>query len=292
MEKPKVLAVKLATPTDRFRTVLHDVFGGSQTLMAKGLGCSQPMISRVAAGEKEPGSRLLMALASFPGISRRWALTGRGEPLSSLGPEPVAGDAMLPIARKLVPGQLEAYREYLSDACLPVLRRDYSPSRYWFLVNNDDQAERGLLRGDAILVQADGAWLGNPLLLRGKWCVVLPHTDGEPRLRQIADDEYPEIVAVDSPLASIFPASIRRQSMGFVRFRACRRNLIRNTRGMRASAELVGATLRRSRRASAIAATYRPRPASALRRTQWPGATGAKQPKRRCIRTWLSASWS
>ena len=52
MEQPKVLAVKLATPTDRFRTVLHDVFAGSQTAMARGLRCSQPMISRVVAGEK------------------------------------------------------------------------------------------------------------------------------------------------------------------------------------------------------------------------------------------------
>src|SRR5260221_14652916 len=106
-----------------------------------------------------------MALANFPGISRRWALTGQGEPLSSLGPDPVAGDAMLPIAKKLVPGHLEAYREYLSDACLPVLRRDYRPSRYWFIVENDEHAEHGLLHGDALLVETDGSWLGKPKLL-------------------------------------------------------------------------------------------------------------------------------
>jgi hypothetical protein len=220
MKEPRNRAAKVATPTDRFRTVIKNVFGGSQTVMARSLGCSPSMISRVVAGEKEPGPRLLMALASFPGISRRWALTGQGEPLSSLGPEPVAGDAMLPIARQLVPGHLEAYREFLTDACLPVLRRDYSRSRYWLVVDNDDHAERGLLPGDAILVESDGSWLSKPLLLRGKWCVLLPNTDGAPLLRRIEDDEYPETVIVDSPSVWCFPETNRRRSMGIVQFRA------------------------------------------------------------------------
>ena len=235
--------------------------------------------------------RLLLALANFPGLSRRWALTGQGEPLSSLGPEPVAGDAMLRIATRLVPGQLEAYREYLTDACLPVLRRDYTPSRYWFVVNDDDQAERGLLRGDAILVESDGSWLGNPLLLRGKWCVVLPNTDGEPLLRRIDDDEYPEIATVDSPHASVFPDTIRRRSMGIVKFRAVpTRPDQEHARheGKRGVGRGSTAEKSKGKRHSSNVSTAAGISAG---RTWRPRATGAKPPKRRCIGTWSSASW-
>ena len=202
-KKQTVQAAKVAPPADRFRTVLHDFFAGSQSAMARGLGCSQPMVSRVVAGEKEPGPRLLMALANFPGISRRWALTGQGEPLSSLGPEPMAGDAMLPIARQLVPGHLEAYREFLTDACLPVLRRDYRRSRYWLILDNDDQAERGLLRGDAILVESDGSWLGKPKLFKNKWCAIRPEPEAEPVLQLVSRYEptLGVIIASTSPAA-------------------------------------------------------------------------------------------
>ena len=182
---------------------MMNVFAGSQSALARSLGCSPSMISRVVAGEKEPGPRLLMALANLPGISRRWALTGQGEPLSSLGPEPVAGDAMLPIATRLVPGHLEAYREYLSDACLPVLRRDYSRSRYWFIMTNDDHAERGLLRGDAILVESDGSWLGKPKVLKNKWCAICPEPEAAPVLGHV-DIVLPHGVRI----ASTAPATL------------------------------------------------------------------------------------
>jgi transcriptional regulator with XRE-family HTH domain len=210
MKKRRVGSEKIATPADRFRIVLKIFFAGSQSAMARKLGCSQPMISRVVAGEKEPGPRLLMALASCPGVSRRWVLTGIGKPLAPLGREATEGDAALRIARQFVLGPLGAHRDQLSDAYLPVLHRDYSPSRYWFILDDDRQAKHGLLRGDAILVETNGSWLVNPLLLRGKWCVLLPSDDAEPHLRRIGDDESPEIESIDSPFPVMSFAKFRR----------------------------------------------------------------------------------
>jgi hypothetical protein len=148
----------------------------------------------------------MLALAECPGINRQWALTGLGEPLLSPGHEASTADSMLPLAKRLLPGPIDAHRDRLSDAYLPVLRHDYRSTRYWFEVDDANQVEDGLMVGDALLIESDRAWLDQPPLLQNNWCVLIQPQATEPLLRRIADCKSPGRVII-APTSS--PSSAR-----------------------------------------------------------------------------------
>jgi transcriptional regulator with XRE-family HTH domain len=70
---------QLLSPTAaRVWEVLQCYFLGSQSEMARQLGMTQPAISLVVTGKREPGPRLLNAIARLPGVSADWISSGKG----------------------------------------------------------------------------------------------------------------------------------------------------------------------------------------------------------------------
>lgn len=63
----------------RVGRVYRELYGSSQAAMAKDLGVSQPLISKVVRGEQEPGPKLLAALVKNPRLNPRWLMEGGGE---------------------------------------------------------------------------------------------------------------------------------------------------------------------------------------------------------------------
>lgn len=155
-------------PSDRVRFALDAVFAGSQSKMAKALGCSQPTISRIVAGKMQPRSSLLLSLAAQPRLNRDWVLTGKGDPLLGSG-------RGLSVARCLLPGMPKDCPKLLSN------ERAFFPSEQ---PDNDSlyivEVQEGLtvpsdriLPGDHFLIESDPrAWLDNLKVLHNRLCVI------------------------------------------------------------------------------------------------------------------------
>ncbi len=66
----------------RIGYLLQHVWFGNQSEMARDLGCSQSLISKVVAGERSPGHKLMQALTEHPTINKGWLIAGEGPPLA------------------------------------------------------------------------------------------------------------------------------------------------------------------------------------------------------------------
>lgn len=171
------------SPSQRFATVLEVVFGRSQGAMAKALGCSQSIISRIVRGKQAPGAKLLMTLAEYPALNRAWVLTGVGEPLLSQLQE-YNGDAALPIARTPFVGLPYDHPLCLEDVLYPVPRNLHRRSRYWIRIVGDhpfitDNNLR-VADGDMVLFESDKSeW---PARLINKPCLINLKRDEEDHL--------------------------------------------------------------------------------------------------------------
>src|SRR4051812_7212842 len=93
----------MAPLTRRIGLLLRLVWAGNRSAMARDLGVSHPVISRVAAGQQEPPGKLLLALAGRPTVNLRWLFLGEGEPLNPRDPA-AAGGRFAPVATRLLPG--------------------------------------------------------------------------------------------------------------------------------------------------------------------------------------------
>jgi hypothetical protein len=172
-------------------------------MMAKDLGFSHTAIIRVISSGRLPGPRLLAALGSHPGVRREWLLRGSGEPLEKSVANPTSADAMLPLAKFLLPGTIDANRDRLSDAHMAVASRDFRPTRYWYIVDAADHVTDELLVGDSLLIESDGTWMSRPHLLQNKWCVILQAPSRGPSLRHVEGYRPSEgviVAAASSPL--------------------------------------------------------------------------------------------
>ena len=157
-------------------------FAGSQSAMASALGCSQSFLSRIVSGSKEPGPKLLKALAQLPGINKHWALTGEGEPLRA------EGVSTVPIARELLPGQPKGHANLLTgmtESVAPHLARDTA-----YMIVAASPFPEHTLTGDRILLDTDPTqWQENLRLLDRKLCAVRRHDAIElRRIRCCFDD--------------------------------------------------------------------------------------------------------
>src|SRR5262245_13012337 len=83
---------------ERIRFLLSYRWKNHQRQMARELGISQGLISKVVNGQQGPGERLLAALAEGGGVNPRWLLHGEGEPLPNR-----LGEGSLPISEVVLP---------------------------------------------------------------------------------------------------------------------------------------------------------------------------------------------
>lgn len=179
---------KTLTPSGRVGWYLRKLWLGSQTKMARDTGLSQAAISKVVLGRRNPGRQFLLAVAGHPLVNGAWLLSGVGEPLLQSGGESGAGELMLPLVTRLLPGPVDQLRDRLSEAFVPVLRGDFAATRYWYRISHDDQVDDRLIAGDILLVETDRSWLRRPERLKDVWCAVVPAPEAKPRLGWV--DKY------------------------------------------------------------------------------------------------------
>ena len=109
-----------ATLGDRVTWLLDHVWNGNRSEMARAIGVTHSVLTKVAAGQQNPGRRLLDAVASHPKISPAWLLTGQGEPLVAVSPETPTGGWPVPIFRQLLSGSLEQNRSLSTGEYFPL----------------------------------------------------------------------------------------------------------------------------------------------------------------------------
>jgi transcriptional regulator with XRE-family HTH domain len=172
-------------PAERFARILELRFAGNRSAFAKALGCSPSFVSRVVAGKKQPGSKLLLALADLPGLNRRWALTGEGEPSATTASE----NAAIPVVDHLLPGPPPKHQEMLTGERRGISEAEFSKSRYFlrltpaepFLATPENPQ---IQAGDLLLMECElTKWRKTPELLGGRVCAIRRTTPGSPSIR-------------------------------------------------------------------------------------------------------------
>jgi transcriptional regulator with XRE-family HTH domain len=151
----------------RARLVLDQLYGGNQSRLARDVGVSQSLISKVARGERTPGRKLLEALARLPGVRPEWALRGEGAPFAP------TTRGTLPVALGVLPGWPERFPERLTGQRHPIAEALERASRYWMAVPAGSPltavACLALLPGDLILFDANpDVWESNLEQLQGR----------------------------------------------------------------------------------------------------------------------------
>jgi len=114
----------------RIGKIIHVAFSGSQRSLAQAVGMSAPLISRVLAGEMKPSGKLIAAISDLPQINAVWLRTGKGEPIQTK-PQILADiGAIVPVAKRLLPGPLLAFESLLTHKFFSVPRAFYSATTY------------------------------------------------------------------------------------------------------------------------------------------------------------------
>lgn len=161
---------ELAAVGSRLKKITNLKFGGRANQVVAATGISQPTWSRVLTGQQAPSWKLLVSLID-QGINVEWVLTGRGYPFLEDSPEHRAGEKKFLVAKALLPGPPEQYREQLVGLDLRVADLTRSGSRYWLEVQDGDlivcEASVGIRAGDLLQMESDPSyWLTNLQQLR------------------------------------------------------------------------------------------------------------------------------
>ena len=155
--------------------------------MARAIGCSHTVITKIAAGLQSPGTRLLSAIAQHPKINPAWLLSGDGEPLLQERPDTPTEGWPLPIARQLLPGAPDEYRSMLSGETFPIAGAFYRETRYWFQVQPGEPALRDsslkLDIGDLLLLDANTSNLEATNFSQARLCAIKRIENEKPVLR-------------------------------------------------------------------------------------------------------------
>jgi hypothetical protein len=170
VDPPPPIGSRTEDARDRVKYLLAHLWRGNQREMARAVGVSQGLISKVVNGQQAPGPRLLTALANHPGVDSDWVVSGTGQPI----PFPERGS--LPIAAGVLPGPPLEYPHLLGGSRHPVADALSRPTRYWLLLAQNSPLVREpslrLAPGDLLLLDSDPAWTRRPDLTDGRLCGV------------------------------------------------------------------------------------------------------------------------
>lgn len=177
MKRQSKTAAGVMSSADRLLFVLKTLYAGNQSRLAADLGCSQAVISKIAAGKQQPGARLLQALAAHPKVNPAWVLTGEGEPLLAEAQRGELQGWPVPVATCLLPGPPAAHRDLLTarvEYVPGVIYREtiYAVEAAACQPAGADPAER-MLPSDLVIIDADpNRWATNSQMLHNKLCAV------------------------------------------------------------------------------------------------------------------------
>jgi transcriptional regulator with XRE-family HTH domain len=160
----------------RVRDILIRCFAGEQTAMAKQIGCTQPYISQIVRGRRQPGPDVLRKISSLPGVSADWLLLGEGSPPSCSSVRNPAR-CLLPIYESLEPALENGDERVGVREVYPVSPADYTVSRFMFRIPLGHPciaATAGRLRSrDLIMFDSNqDLWRKRPSSLPKKVCVI------------------------------------------------------------------------------------------------------------------------
>lgn len=155
---------------DRVKFLLDYHWAGSQRQMARDVGVSQGLISKIVNGQQGAGSHFLAALARQQGVNAEWLLRGEGPPLS-LPPK-----GARPISLGILPGSPLDHVQLLVGQHHPVAETLDRESRYWLELQSSLPLLRDvnlrLLPGDMLLMETDPAWTARLDFVEGRICGV------------------------------------------------------------------------------------------------------------------------
>lgn len=197
----------LATTSERVTWLLDHVWGCNRSAMARDVGCSPSVLTKIAAGSQSPGRRLLTAISAHPKVNPSWLLAGTGEPLLADSSEVPEAGWPLPISKQALPGAPKAHHDLLSGESFPTAGAFYRPSRYWLEV----QSREPLLRmrhlclrpRDLLLVETDPSYWPQARMVHERICVVPAKKEnvelGFVTQHEGDEDDPAEYLSIDMP---------------------------------------------------------------------------------------------
>lgn len=172
------------TTEKRIAWLVATRFHGNKSEMAGVLDLTHMVISRVVAGKREAGPRLIRRIIEKLGVNAEWLLHGRGEPF----PDTATGSpkGRIPVFEKLLAGRLTGASDQQAERWVdgPGL---LTPTQYWFVVQSGhplpSAGERGFRAGDLLLLETDPTRFPPPERLWERLCVFNNPSGSEPPVR-------------------------------------------------------------------------------------------------------------
>jgi hypothetical protein len=159
-------------------------FDGNRSALARAIGFSHAMISRVVAGTK-PGRRLLAAVANHLHVNPAWLAKGQGQPF----PEEAAGGPGIPVTNILLPGPPAAHQAMLTG-WLTVPEVVESSTAFWLVLKSSQPIVRrpssGFRTGDQLLMETDPFKFPREADMRDDLCVVRGEGGADLRLAAVS----------------------------------------------------------------------------------------------------------
>lgn len=173
-------------PRDRVVWLLENVWRGNRSEMARAIGVTHSVLTKIAAGQQNAGRRVLGAIASHPKVNPTWLLTGDGEPLLAAASEPGTEGWPAPIFRQLLQGTPAENRGLWSGESFPLPGGLHRESRYWLkILPNNPILTHPFARirpYDLLLMETDPVWWKADGVLDERICAVVPRGSEGPEL--------------------------------------------------------------------------------------------------------------
>jgi hypothetical protein len=160
---------------ERVKYLIEVLFRGNQGRASDALGLAQTYISKIMRGERNPGTKLLDALARIPRVNETWLLSGEGEPML-----PSSGGT-LPISVAIIPGPLESNMHFCGGERHPVAATQERDTRYWLRVQTAFSGrlcrDMRMFPGDLLQIETAGDHIHRPDIVMHHLCTVLAIKD-------------------------------------------------------------------------------------------------------------------
>ncbi len=156
------------TAAGRVRWLVETRYKSNRSAFAAAIKVSHTAINKVVTGDREPGRKLLAAIARELGINPTWLLTGQGQP--------GGGPSGLPISQQLLPGPPLEHLALLSGRWVDLPGQLFTPSQYLLEVASSEpilrEPRRGFRVGDQLLMDTDRTRFPREQGLEEHLCIV------------------------------------------------------------------------------------------------------------------------